>query len=198
MLEQTAAIGMMDRLGGRMLAQTIAIGVEGLGALPLLGGGLPRGSLVEIVGRGSCGRFATLLAALRAVTSCGEAAALVDQGEQLDPQAAAASGIDLERLLWLRPRRLTDSLAAAEMLVHTGFPLVALDLGLPILTDDYSIQNLAEHMGIEHIAVGERGITRKVHWTYRCKGCGKYFDDKVEVCPICGSAVRSARRSKAR
>lgn len=71
---------------------------------------------------------------------------------------------------------------------------LALDLGLPILTDDYSIQNLAEHMGIEHIAVGERGITRKVHWTYRCKGCGKYFDDKVEVCPVCGSAVRSARR----
>jgi UPF0271 protein len=71
---------------------------------------------------------------------------------------------------------------------------LALDLGLPIITDDYSIQNLAEHMGIEYVSMGERGITRKVHWTYRCKGCGKFFDERTEICPVCGSAVRSARR----
>ncbi len=103
--------------------------VEGLDRL--LGGGVPRGRLIELVGRGSCGRFACLLAALRAVTGAGEAAALVDQGSQLDPQVAAAVGIDLERLLWLRPDNANDSLAAAEILLHTGFPLVALDLGLP-------------------------------------------------------------------
>lgn len=97
----------------------------------LLGGGLPRGTLVELVGRGSCGRFASLLATLKMVTDAGEVAALVDQGDQLDPQSAAAVGIDLDRLLWLRPRVLPDALAASEMLVHTGFPLVALDLGLP-------------------------------------------------------------------
>ena len=97
----------------------------------ILGGGLPRGALVELVGRGSCGRFSTLIAALQQMTSAGEAAVLVDQGSQLDPQAAVAAGIDLDRLLWLRPQRLDDSLAAAEMLVVTGFKLVALDLGLP-------------------------------------------------------------------
>jgi hypothetical protein len=97
----------------------------------LLGGGMPRGTLVELVGRGSCGRFSTLLTALQRVTDAGEAAALVDQGSQLDPQGALSAGIDLDRLLWLRPERLDDSLAAAEMLVGTGFPLVALDLGLP-------------------------------------------------------------------
>jgi hypothetical protein len=97
----------------------------------LLGGGLARGNLVELTGRGSCGRFATLLAALKMVTDTGEVAAFVDQGEQLDPQSAAQVGIDLERMLWLRPQTLPDALAAAEMLVHTGFPLVALDLGLP-------------------------------------------------------------------
>jgi hypothetical protein len=97
----------------------------------LLGGGLPRGVMVELVGRGSCGRFSTLLAALQQATSAGSPAALVDQGAQLDPQSAAALGIDLERLLWLRPVRLDDTLAAAEMLVATGFELVALDLGLP-------------------------------------------------------------------
>ena len=97
----------------------------------VLGGGLPRGTLVELVGRGSCGRFSTLLSALQQMTSAGEAAALVDQGSQLDPQTATAAGIDLDRLLWLRPQRLDDSLAAAEMLITTGFEFVALDLGLP-------------------------------------------------------------------
>lgn len=97
----------------------------------LLEGGLPRGYLVELVGGRSSGRFSILLALLAAATQAGEAAALVDLGEGLDPAAAGASGIDLERLLWLAPRTLRQALAGAEMLVATGFPLVAVDLGLP-------------------------------------------------------------------
>lgn len=97
----------------------------------LLDGGLPRGALTEVIGRSSCGRFATLLAALQQVTTAGEPAALIDQGDQLDPQVAAAAGVDLERLLWLRPRNLVDTVAAAELLTSTGFGLVAVDLGLP-------------------------------------------------------------------
>jgi hypothetical protein len=97
----------------------------------LLDGGLPRGQLVELVGSRTSGRFSTLLAALAAVTGAGEAAALVDLGDGLDPEVARALGIDLDRLLWVRPARLKDALAAAEMLIAGGFPLVALDLGLP-------------------------------------------------------------------
>lgn len=97
----------------------------------LLGGGLARGSLTELIGRSSSGRFATLLGVLQRVTSSGEPAALIDQGAHLDPQSAAAAGIDLERLLWICPQRLPDTLAAAELLVATGFPLVTIDLGLP-------------------------------------------------------------------
>ncbi len=97
----------------------------------LLGGGLERGSLTELVGRPSSGRFAILLTALQRITSSGEPAALIDQGAHLDPQSAAAAGIDLERLLWVCPKRLPETLAAAELLVATGFPLVAIDLGLP-------------------------------------------------------------------
>lgn len=97
----------------------------------LLAGGLPRGQLVELVGARSSGRFSLLLAALAAATGVGEAAALVDLGDALDPESALAMGIDLARLLWVRPARLKDALAAAEMLLAGGFPLVVLDLGLP-------------------------------------------------------------------
>jgi hypothetical protein len=100
----------------------------------LLGGGLARGRLTELVGRRSSGRFSVVLSALASATSCGEAAALVDRGGHLDPQAAREAGVELERVLWARPRRVKEALAAAEMLLAAGFPMVAVELGLPPLT----------------------------------------------------------------
>ncbi len=108
--------------------ESLATGVEPLDRL--LPGGLPKGKLVEIVGRLSSGRFSIGLAALASVTSAGEPAALLDSGEHLDPQAAAAAGVDLELLLWVRPRRIKETLAAAEMLLAAGFPLIVADFGL--------------------------------------------------------------------
>ncbi|MFN2384710.1 MAG: hypothetical protein ABR576_00195 [Thermoanaerobaculia bacterium] len=97
----------------------------------LLQDGLPKGKLVELVGRRSSGRFSLGIAALATQTSRGEAAALVDLGGNLDPALAEVAGVDLRCLFWARPRKLKDALASAEMLLATGFPLVVLDLGLP-------------------------------------------------------------------
>jgi len=71
---------------------------------------------------------------------------------------------------------------------------LALELGLPILTDDYSIQNLAHHMGIRFLPIREKGIKEELHWSYRCVGCRRSFDEKVDECPVCGSKVKSSRR----
>jgi hypothetical protein len=108
--------------------EPLATGVVALDRL--LCGGLPKGKLVELVGRRSSGRFSIGLAAIASVTSAGEPAALVDQGGHLDPESAVRIGVDLERLLWVRPRRVKESLASAEMLLAAGFPLVVADLGL--------------------------------------------------------------------
>ncbi|HZF10440.1 MAG TPA: hypothetical protein VFE33_16745 [Thermoanaerobaculia bacterium] len=97
----------------------------------LLAGGLPRGQLVELVGGRSSGRFSAVLTLLAAATGVGEAAGLVDLGDHLDPATAAAVGVDLERLLWLRPQNMKQALAGAEMLLGSGFPLVVIDLGFP-------------------------------------------------------------------
>ena len=99
----------------------------------LLAGGLPRGRLVELHGGRSSGRFSAVLAALAAATGVGESAALVDLGDGLDPAAAQVLGVDLERLLWLRPERVQRALAAAEMLIGGGFPLVVVERGNPPL-----------------------------------------------------------------
>ena len=75
---------------------------SGIPAIDTLTGGLPRGCLTEICGPASSGRTTVLLAALAAATRRGEYCAVIDASDALDPQSAAASGIDLERLLWVR------------------------------------------------------------------------------------------------
>ena len=97
----------------------------------LLDGGVARGKMVEIAGRGA--RFSIVVAMLAAATSIGEAAALIDLGDAFDPQIGEAAGIDLRRMLWIRPKTLKQAVAAAEMITATGFQLVALDAGLPRL-----------------------------------------------------------------
>jgi hypothetical protein len=96
----------------------------------LLGGGLPRGKMVELTGRRGAGRFSIVLSALAAATSMGEAAVLVDLGDHLDPQLAEANGVDLRRLLWIRPKTLKQAVMSLEMIAATGFQLVVLDAGL--------------------------------------------------------------------
>ena len=70
---------------------------------------------------------------------------------------------------------------------------LAMDQGGVILTDDYSIQNLARVLGLDYRAVGFKGIKEVVTWKYRCRGCGRTFDKNMPDCPICGSALRSVR-----
>ena len=93
----------------------------------LLGGGLPRGKMVELTGRR--GRYSIVLAALASATSMGEAAVLVDLGDHLDPQLAEANGVDMQRLLWIRPKTMKEAVMSLEMITATGFQLVALDCG---------------------------------------------------------------------
>jgi len=95
----------------------------------LLGGGFPRGALSEVAGPPSSGRTSLVLALLAAATAGGELAGLVDAADAFDPPSAAAAGVALGRLLWVRPPDLATALRSAEhLLAAGGFGVVALDL----------------------------------------------------------------------
>ena len=111
---------------------------SGIAAMDALTGGLPRGCLTEICGPASSGRTTLLLAALAAATRRGEFCAVVDASDALDPQSAAAAGVELDRLLWVRcwenshkaEHNLEQLLRVADLLLESGgFGLIALDLG---------------------------------------------------------------------
>ncbi len=77
-----------------------------------------------------------------------------------------------------------------------GLLALALDEKATILTDDYSIQNLAMGLGIDYKGVMFPEITKRVSWRYRCVGCGSRYEDHSDVCEICGSKLRTYRKEE--
>src|SRR5437764_2285890 len=80
-----------------------------------LGGGFPRGQLSELVGPRSSGRTSLLLQMMAAATARGELVALVDTLDMFDAESAAAAGVDLRCLLWIRGHVVTSQGLAREL-----------------------------------------------------------------------------------
>ncbi|MGA7292729.1 MAG: hypothetical protein WBW53_04060 [Terriglobales bacterium] len=94
-----SAVVPASRLDVRPAPEMVSSGIPQLDALT---GGLARGCLTEICGAASSGRTSVLLVALARATQRGEVCALVDASDAFDPASAAASGMDMSRLLWVR------------------------------------------------------------------------------------------------
>jgi len=68
----------------------------------LLEGGLPIGAITEMAGMESTGRTGIALSFLRHLVHAGRVCAWVDVSDTLSPESAAAAGVDLGSLLWVR------------------------------------------------------------------------------------------------
>lgn len=73
----------------------------GIAAVDALCGGIPRGALTELCGAASTGRTSVLLSLLAGFTAR-ECCALIDACDAFHPESAAAAGVTLNRLLWVR------------------------------------------------------------------------------------------------
>ena len=98
----------------------------------LLGGGVPRGVLTEILGAECSGRTSLAHAVVAAVTATGGLAAYIDWPDAFAPEHARDAGVDLARVLWVRPRDLHATLQAAEHVLRMGgFEVVVVDVARP-------------------------------------------------------------------
>lgn len=70
---------------------------------------------------------------------------------------------------------------------------LALELDAPLISDDYSIQNVSDIIGIRYISLEETGIRRIYYWKFKCVGCGKVFDRRIRECDVCGHELRPFR-----
>jgi UPF0271 protein len=71
---------------------------------------------------------------------------------------------------------------------------LGLDLDGVVYSDDYSIENVWTRLGIQYRPVGTGGIKKVEKWNYQCIGCKKWFKEKQDECPICGSPMRAHRK----
>ncbi|HEY3354464.1 MAG TPA: hypothetical protein VGQ83_14530 [Polyangia bacterium] len=109
-------------------AAALATGYPALDAV-LPDGGLPRGRISEIVGPPSSGKLSVALGVLAQLTRQGELCAFIDgRGEFFAPSAEAA-GVDLGRLLVVRPAPPLCLEAAGVVVQSRAFALAVLDTG---------------------------------------------------------------------
>lgn len=85
-----------------------------------LGGGLPRGRVVEIYGPESSGKTTLTLHAIAEVQKKGGTAAFIDAEHALDPSYAKRIGVDVENLLLSQPDNGEQALEIVETLVRSN------------------------------------------------------------------------------
>ncbi len=126
----------------RAVRETAATGIAELDEL--LGGGLPVGAISEVTGAASSGRTSLALTFLARRTQQAQVCAWVDAEDAFDAESAAANGVGLKQLLWVRCRdgdgqrrkdgkpwtRLDQAVRATDLLLQAGgFSAIVLDLG---------------------------------------------------------------------
>lgn len=84
----------------KMLRPVTATGIEPLDHV--LKGGMAIGAISELVGPECSGRTSIALSFLARITQAGKVCAWIDVSNAFDPVSAAAAGMDLARLLWVR------------------------------------------------------------------------------------------------
>jgi recombination protein RecA len=119
-IEKQFGKGSIMRLGE---AHAVAVETIPTGSISLdlaLGGGIPRGRIIEIYGPESSGKTTVCLHILAEVQKAGGTAAIVDAEHALDPAYAKRLGVDTDQLLISQPDSGEQALEILETLVRSN------------------------------------------------------------------------------
>jgi UPF0271 protein len=69
-----------------------------------------------------------------------------------------------------------------------------------VVTDDYSIQNVANKVGVEFTSLLTFGIKFRFKWVLYCPACYRKYppDYKFKVCEVCGTELKRKPKKKTR
>jgi UPF0271 protein len=71
---------------------------------------------------------------------------------------------------------------------------LALQIGGTLVTDDYSMQNVSNVLGLKAISASIKEIDKVIEWVYRCTGCGRIYEKNNGNCRICGHELKNFPR----
>lgn len=101
----------------------------------LLGGGLPRSAITEVLGQPTSGATSLILQTMAHAQQQGEVVTFVDLRHTFDPLIAQDIGVHLQDLLLVRPRNLTQGLSIVEDLVQgAGSGLIVINSTQALVT----------------------------------------------------------------
>ncbi len=96
-------------------------------------------------------------------------------------------------------RKTSSELGEKFSLSDTDFQVLALAIDLrtegdkpTIVSDDYAVQNVAEHLELDYASLATFGISRRFDWILYCPACyRKYPQDRSRLkCEVCGTELR--------
>ncbi len=174
-IEKSFGKGAIMRLGdaSRMKVETISSGAMTLDLA--LGGGLPKGRIIEIYGPESSGKTTLALHALAEIQKAGGVAAFVDAEHALDPAYAAILGVDIENLLISQPDNGETGLEIVDQLVRSAAVDIVVIDSVAALTPRAEIEG---EMGETQIGLQARLMShalRKVAGNIGKSGCTVIF-----------------------
>lgn len=174
-IEKSFGKGAIMRLGdaSRMKVETISSGAMTLDLA--LGGGLPKGRVIEIYGPESAGKTTLALHALAEIQKAGGVAAFVDAEHALDPAYAAVLGVDIENLLISQPDNGESALEIVDQLVRSAAVDIVVIDSVAALVPRAEIEG---DMGDAHVGLQARLMSqalRKVAGNIGKSGCTVIF-----------------------
>lgn len=116
-----------------------------------LGGGIPKGRIIEVFGPESSGKTTLALHAIAEVQRLGGKAAFIDAEHALDVQYAKKIGVDIDTLLVSQPDDGEQALEITEALVRSGgIDIIVID-SVAALTPRAEIEGMMgdSHMGLQ-------------------------------------------------
>ena len=120
-LEKEFGKGTVMKLGDKTAMQVDTVPTGCLDLDIALGvGGIPRGRIIEIYGPESSGKTTVALQIVASVQKDGGLAAFIDAEHALDPNYAAALGVNVDELYVSQPNSGEDALEIAESLIRSG------------------------------------------------------------------------------
>ena len=119
-IEKQFGKGSIMRLGEAHAVSVETIPTGSIGLDLALGGGIPKGRIIEIYGPESSGKTTVCLHAVAEVQRAGGTAAYVDAEHALDPAYAKRLGVDTDKLLISQPDSGEQALEVVETLVRSN------------------------------------------------------------------------------
>jgi recombination protein RecA len=178
-IERSFGKGAIMRLGDatRMRVETISTGALTLDLA--LGGGLPKGRVIEIYGPESSGKTTVALHAIAEVQKNGGIAAFVDAEHALDPTYAGALGVDIENLLVSQPDTGEAGLEIVDQLVRSAAVDIVVIDSVAALVPRAEIEG---DMGDTHVGLQARLMSqalRKITGNIGKSGCTVIFINQL-------------------